>query len=102
MAGAPPNPSLGAGKRYLLGPCAIVFNSDATGTWRIVRPRVDDGRCTHCGICARHCPADVMEVDVKDKSRPVVIDFHYCKGCGICANVCPRTCIEMVPERGEA
>ncbi|MCF6096919.1 4Fe-4S binding protein [Thermovorax subterraneus] len=86
--------------KYLYGPVATIFASTKTGSWRILRPVIQQEKCTRCGTCAKHCPLDVIEVDRGNKEKEVVIDFEYCKGCGICANVCPRKCIEMVPERG--
>ncbi len=95
-----PGSSEKRGVKYLLGPCATVFESTATGSWRLVRPVVDSATCTRCGICSKHCPADVMDVPVGNKSKEVFIDMRFCKGCGICADVCARKCISMVPEKG--
>ncbi len=87
---------------FVYGPVAPVFNSVNTGSWRIVRPGVDNARCIGCGQCETFCPTGVIRID-DDKNQPsgkiVVIDWAYCKGCGICANVCPKECIEMVDEK---
>ncbi len=85
--------------KYLLGPVANTFNSDKTGTWRIVRPVVDNEKCIRCGICLKHCPTDIITVPSKESQELLSFDFNYCKGCGICANVCPKTAISMVSER---
>jgi 2-oxoacid:acceptor oxidoreductase delta subunit (pyruvate/2-ketoisovalerate family) len=92
-------------QKVYLGPCALIFSSAETGTWRVVRPSINTEVCIYCGICEKHCPGDVMTV-TKDKSsgkgKPtgkVEIDFSYCKGCGICANVCPKGSISMIDER---
>jgi pyruvate ferredoxin oxidoreductase delta subunit len=91
--------------KKIYGPCALVFCSTETGTWRILRPQIDDETCVCCGICEKHCPTGVVTVQ-KDasskKSKPtgsVDIDMTYCKGCGICANVCPKDSIVMIDER---
>lgn len=91
--------------KTIYGPCALVFCSTETGTWRIVRPVVDSRLCIACGICEKHCPTGVMTIQ-KNDSNPkkksdgkVDIDLTYCKGCGICANVCPKDSIAMIDER---
>ena len=85
-------------KRRYLGPCALVFRSANTGSWRLERPVVDAEACVKCGTCARSCPTDCITVD-KDAAVPVTFDWYYCKGCGLCANECPKKCIRLVDER---
>ena len=84
----------------VLGPCANIFASADTGSWRLERPEVDYAVCIKCGICKRFCPADVIIIN-KDIKECVTFNWNYCKGCGICANECPKKCITMVDERGE-
>ena len=86
-------------KSRVFGPVAVVFDSENTGSWRLVRPSVNYSKCIKCGTCQTYCPPDVIEINKKEE-KTLIIDFEYCKGCGICANVCPVNCIEMVPERG--
>jgi 2-oxoacid:acceptor oxidoreductase delta subunit (pyruvate/2-ketoisovalerate family) len=86
-------------QKTILGPCALIFCSAATGTWRVVRPVVNRDSCILCGICEKHCPTGVMTTGEKEKDGRVEIDFKYCKGCGICAEVCPKNSIDMVDER---
>lgn len=85
--------------KTLLGPCALIFCSANTGSWRIVRPVVDKDQCVLCGICEKHCPTGVMTTGNKQEGGTVTIDMDYCKGCGICADVCPQNAITMVDER---
>ena len=57
-----------------------------------------DGFCTHCRICADHCPPDAI-LPQKQTVRGAVkwyVDFDRClpffnetAGCGICVAVCP-------------
>lgn len=94
------NCSAGNEKKALYGPIATAFVSAKTGTWRIVKPVVDQEKCVGCGTCQKYCPTDVVELD-NENSIHVTFDFDYCKGCGICANICPRQCISMIAERGE-
>lgn len=91
--------------KRVYGPCALVFCSTETGTWRILRPIIDDERCVYCGSCEKHCPTGVVTVHREEttlKKTPngmVAIDYTYCKGCGICANICPKDSISMIDER---
>ncbi|MHB8917649.1 MAG: 4Fe-4S binding protein [Desulfocucumaceae bacterium] len=98
-----PMTSCGPGKekKALYGPVATVFISTKTGAWRIVRPVVDQERCSLCGTCQKYCPTDVVQLNREEAGGGVSFDFDYCKGCGICANVCPRKCVTMEPEGGE-
>lgn len=92
-----------AATKKLYGPCATVFESGKTGTWRIVRPSVLTDTCILCGICEKYCPAGVITVAGKKEENPgLTIMMDYCKGCGICANVCPKQAMKMVPEREES
>ncbi len=56
--------------------------------------RVDESRCTSCGICAKVCPYNAITVDTKNK-RPAIVVEAACAGCGTCAAECPFDAIEM-------
>jgi pyruvate ferredoxin oxidoreductase gamma subunit len=61
-----------------------------TGSWRLVRPTIDLGACTRCGVCFAFCPDGAVTPD--ERGYPV-IDLDNCKGCMICRAVCPLRCI---------
>jgi pyruvate ferredoxin oxidoreductase delta subunit len=72
-----------------------------TGTWRVMRPIVDQDKCIDCMQCWLYCPDMAIKGKMKeDKKRPQMIgfDYDYCKGCGTCAKVCPVNAIEMKSE----
>jgi heterodisulfide reductase subunit A len=63
-------------------------------TVEAITSRVDEDKCTSCGICARVCPYNAITVDEKNK-RPAVVIEAACAGCGTCAAECPFDAIEM-------
>ncbi len=67
-----------------------------TGDWRLERPVVREGRCSHCGVCYLLCPNNC----IKDRSTHFAADLEFCKGCGVCARVCPGAAIVMQEEVG--
>lgn len=53
----------------------------------------DNDLCVSCGLCARDCPANAIEmVDFEGKEKPV---FHLdrCVFCYQCAESCPKDAI---------
>jgi len=65
-----------------------------TGSWRTIRPIVDQETCINCGICWKVCP----DVAIFVEDEGAVVDYDFCKGCGICAEECPVDAIEMEKE----
>jgi heterodisulfide reductase subunit A2 len=52
-----------------------------------VKAVVDKEKCNSCGVCARICPYNAIEVDVKAKTGANVITAA-CAGCGACSAEC--------------
>jgi len=63
-------------------------------TVEAITSRVDEDKCTSCGICAKVCPYNAITVDKKNK-RPAVVIEAACAGCGTCSAECPFDAIEM-------
>jgi heterodisulfide reductase subunit A len=63
-------------------------------TVEAITSRVNEDKCTSCGLCARVCPYNAITVDKVNK-RPAVVIEAACAGCGTCAAECPFDAIEM-------
>ncbi len=48
-------------------------------------PEIDPDKCKGCTACARKCPVDAIQGEVKE---PHTIDPELCTRCGTCAEVC--------------
>lgn len=78
-------------------PVAVQNTEDIiTGTWRSIRPVVNEDKCIRCYMCWKYCP-DMSIIVQKEGDYPTV-DLDHCKGCGICSNECPRGAIKMQRE----
>lgn len=65
-----------------------------TGSWRSVRPVLDDDVCISCMRCWKSCP----DISISIKGEKPIFDYTYCKGCGICARECPVDAITLERE----
>jgi 2-oxoacid:acceptor oxidoreductase delta subunit (pyruvate/2-ketoisovalerate family) len=70
------------------------MSQNYTGSWRNVKPEVDQSQCIHCGICWKFCPDAAISIE----NNQFAINYYFCKGCGICAAECPKKCITLVEE----
>jgi len=52
-------------------------------------PRIDESRCTYCGICAKVCEYHAIAVILKN----VLVFDELCHGCGACSYLCPEKAI---------
>ena len=58
--------------------------------------RVDQDKCTQCGLCGKECPLEAIAI--KEKDFPVF--GSACVRCGLCVSVCPVEAISR-PAPGE-
>ena len=52
----------------------------------VVTLRLDDAKCTGCGMCLSVCPHAVFELE---NGRARIADRDACMECGACARNCP-------------
>ena len=67
-----------------------------TSNWRIVRPVIDDEKCTRCFTCYVACPDSCWSFN--EKTEKMEWNWKFCKGCQICINDCPADALKPVPE----
>jgi pyruvate ferredoxin oxidoreductase gamma subunit len=67
-----------------------------TGSWRVVRPIIDQARCNRCvWVCGSFCPDNAIIVGADGFPK---VDYDHCKGCLICLVQCLTHAISAVPE----
>ena len=54
-----------------------------------VRPYADLDKCTGCGICAKNCPVDAIQMV---EGHPVT-DYKMCINCLCCNECCPESAV---------
>ena len=60
-------------------------------------PKLDEGLCMGCGLCATGCGRAVFAYDYERQKAVVVEPLHCMVGCVTCANVCPEGAISFAP-----
>jgi uncharacterized protein (DUF362 family)/Pyruvate/2-oxoacid:ferredoxin oxidoreductase delta subunit len=55
------------------------------------RPKIDDGICEKCRICAKSCPAGCITVEEEGSD----IDYKKCVNCFCCLELCPYKAISI-------
>jgi formate hydrogenlyase subunit 6/NADH:ubiquinone oxidoreductase subunit I len=64
----------------------------------------DPEKCTGCGLCAKDCPSNALEVIMIDRAkRELVIRYHLdrCTFCAQCVQSCRFKCLEMSNDQWE-
>jgi dihydroorotate dehydrogenase subfamily 1 len=57
-----------------------------------LRARVDEDKCTGCGLCIKSCYAGALSQNSDKKAQ---VNLDYCTGCGVCQSVCPVKAIRI-------
>jgi Pyruvate/2-oxoacid:ferredoxin oxidoreductase delta subunit len=61
--------------------------------------RIDEGKCTGCGQCAKKCPVGAIEMRGEDKEAKAAVHGEACLGCGVCKPACARGALRMDPKK---
>ena len=52
-------------------------------------PKVLESKCIGCGVCAKNCPAQVIQIT----NKKAQIDTTHCIRCFCCHELCPEKAI---------
>ncbi len=58
----------------------------------VVTLKLDENKCTGCGMCVAVCPHKVFEIQNK---KATIIDKDACMECGACEKNCPAAAISV-------
>ncbi len=58
-------------------------------------PLIEQEKCTGCGTCGKHCPADAIKLQEGRRGEFAVIDPAACIGCGECIATCPSEAVDI-------
>jgi NADPH-dependent glutamate synthase beta subunit-like oxidoreductase len=67
----------------------------------IAEVKVDEDRCSGCGICIGVCPYEATSLVETSKGLVACIDDIKCKRCGICIAACPSEAISSTDDLAE-
>jgi len=62
----------------------------------VLLPKVDNDKCTYCGLCAEKCPFSAI-VTVK-KTNTFMLFEELCHYCGLCTEICPEKALTEIPK----
>lgn len=58
--------------------------------------KIDEIRCTGCGLCEKICPADLFRIDESEHKMKIVYQADCCN-CLQCKYICPVDAISFTP-----
>jgi len=57
---------------------------------------IEIDKCIFCGICAKKCPSNAIEVSRDPKNWK--FNRYACIVCAYCVEACPKKCLSMKPD----
>lgn len=60
---------------------------------------IDAGKCAGCGLCAKKCPIDAIEVVGEGTEAKAAVHIDACLGCGVCKPACAKGALSMEPRK---
>lgn len=63
--------------------------------------RVDEDRCSLCGLCAARCPTGALSYEERGREATLRFAAADCAGCDLCVAACPERALEIVRQLRE-
>ncbi|MBI5420601.1 MAG: 4Fe-4S dicluster domain-containing protein [Deltaproteobacteria bacterium] len=60
---------------------------------------VDGGSCAGCGLCAKKCPIQAIEIHGEGREAKAIVNEEACLGCGVCKPACTKGALRMEPRK---
>lgn len=76
------------GRLYCNTICPVGTVLGLLSKFSLLKPRIDEGKCTRCGLCARNCKASCID------AKSGTIDYSRCVSCFNCIDSCPRRVLQ--------
>ncbi len=73
--------------------CPIPTFQKIFSRFALLKVKIDNDKCTECGLCEKNCPMNIKLLDYKRKNERIL--STECIMCSTCSNVCPHEAVKF-------